>query len=140
MLIVTIIITGEFGVSGEGSKIIVTEETIFDHIKRKANSFPVVCQNSEYTQPGGGRNSRLNQACSRDSNASVGSMPMVCFDISMMKENKRPRPENPNINSNWKKQQSPSVESRKNWCSLETATEIREVDPFVGFKSVFSFL
>ncbi|XP_038890739.1 DExH-box ATP-dependent RNA helicase DExH17 [Benincasa hispida] len=132
---------GDFGLQTEGSKIIVTEETIFDHIKRKANSFPVVHQNSENTKAGGGdRYSKLNQASSRDSSGPMESMPMVCFDISMLKENKRPRPESPNISTNWKKQQSPSVESRQNLCSLETATESREVDPFVGFKSVFSFL
>ena len=81
----------------------------------------------------------MNEGCS------VESMGMVCFDISMMKENKRARagPESStNMNSSkWKKQQqSPSVENRKKWRSLQTATETREVDPFVAFKSVFSFL
>ncbi|XP_008458786.1 DExH-box ATP-dependent RNA helicase DExH17 isoform X4 [Cucumis melo] len=135
---------GESGVQREGSKIIVTEETIFDHIKRKSNSFPVIHKNCENERTGGGGGGgdgyrKLNEGCS------VESMGMVCFDISMMKENKRARagPESSSDmnSSKWKKQQqSPSVGNRKNWCSLQTATETSEVDPFVAFKSVFSFL
>ncbi|KAG7033104.1 DExH-box ATP-dependent RNA helicase DExH17, partial [Cucurbita argyrosperma subsp. argyrosperma] len=123
---------GELGLQTEESKIIITEETIFDDIKRKGNSFPVVSQICVNTP---GAYSKLNRA----SDAEVASMQMLSFDISMMKENKRPRPASPNISNTWN-HQSPPVETKKNCCSLETATETREVDPFVGFKSVFSFL
>lgn len=98
------------------------------------------CENERTGGGGGGDGYRkLNEGCS------VESMGMVCFDISMMKENKRARagPESSSDmnSSKWKKQQqSQSVGNRKNWCSLQTATETSEVDPFVAFKSVFSFL
>ncbi|XP_022134426.1 DExH-box ATP-dependent RNA helicase DExH17 [Momordica charantia] len=130
----------ELDLQTEESKIIVTEETIFDHIKRKANSFPVV---SQFCVNTAGTYGKLNQP-SRDSSlslsdAELASAQMLSFDISMMKEKKRPRPASPNISSTWS-HQSPPVDSKKKCCSLETATETREVDPFVGFKSVFSFL
>ncbi|TYK03118.1 ATP-dependent DNA helicase MER3-like protein [Cucumis melo var. makuwa] len=174
---------------------IITERTVFDHIREKAKNFPMLAasknnahspaavtysltknkqplelqvealeekhrielsphakldsfsgfrdevQNNEYVT----QQSHITSGPRFIDDDKVESMGMVCFDISMMKENKRARagPESSSDmnSSKWKKQQqSQSVGNRKNWCSLQTATETSEVDPFVAFKSVFSFL
>ncbi|KAB1209142.1 putative ATP-dependent DNA helicase HFM1 [Morella rubra] len=79
----------------------------------------------------------------------LSSMKMLSFDISILKNNEqladplssmKSSMEQPCSSRESKSQQfSPSV-PRGQCCSSETATENREADSFLGFKSVFSFL
>lgn len=83
-------------------------------------------------------------------NGDLSSIKMLSFDISMLKNNEQ-MAEDPVIsNKSSRKQQHSPGESKKQQCSpsaprrpscsSETASETREADSYLGFKSVFSFL
>lgn len=66
-----------------------------------------------------------------------GAAKMLSFDISMLKNTKK-SPE-PGSAGKRKHELSPLVPQRQ-WCSLTSAGKPREVDTFLGFESIFSFL
>ncbi|XP_024179709.1 DExH-box ATP-dependent RNA helicase DExH17 isoform X2 [Rosa chinensis] len=71
--------------------------------------------------------------------ANLSSSNMPSFDISMFKNPKRPAdPASTMENTRKKHQHSPIVPPRH--CSLTAAGKSREVETFLGFESVFSFL
>nr|KAJ0212747.1 hypothetical protein LSAT_V11C400227260 [Lactuca sativa] len=93
-----------------------TGETIFDHIRKKAKSFPRVDEIKTLTTKSTVTNFDL-----------FADTKSIVLDLEPMK----PREYHP---------KSPSLANRQ-LCSLATETEKRQVtDPFLGFKSVFSFL
>ncbi|MFS7970512.1 putative DNA helicase [Helianthus anomalus] len=99
-----------------------TGENIFEHIRKKAKSFP--------------RIDEIRSISSKPSNTN--------FDFDLFADAKSnliildPEPVKPQRKE--KSQKSPSLGNRQ-CCSLATAAETREgTDPFRGFKSVFSFL
>ncbi|KAG5254531.1 ATP-dependent DNA helicase [Salix suchowensis] len=72
-------------------------------------------------------------------NTDPASIEMRAFDISMMKHNNRVADSRNSKAHGRRKQYSPNG-SKRHWCSLEMAGKNREVDSFLGFTSVFSFL
>ncbi|KAI3768772.1 hypothetical protein L2E82_19605 [Cichorium intybus] len=95
-------------------------ETIFDHIRKKAKSFPRVDEIKTLTV----KSSVTNIDLFADTKS-------IILDLEPMK----PRDK---VGADHHK--SPSLANRQ-LCSMATATEPMEVkDPFLGFKSVFSFL
>ncbi|KAJ6302004.1 hypothetical protein OIU77_016164 [Salix suchowensis] len=72
-------------------------------------------------------------------NTDPASIEMLAFDISMMKHNNRVADSRNSKAHGRRKQYSPNG-SKRHWCSLEMAGKNREVDSFLGFTSVFSFL
>lgn len=79
----------------------------------------------------------------------LSSMKMLSFDISILKNNEqladplssmKSSREQPCSSRESKSQQFSASVPRGQCCSSETATENREEDSFLGFKSVFSFL
>ncbi|OMO69422.1 hypothetical protein COLO4_29060 [Corchorus olitorius] len=128
-----------------------TEETIFDHIRKKSRNFPMIntpksiesgCfiwaeEHSSVTQPeffnaalgtsnaNSGKNNGKSAVSSivSSTNAGSSSVKILSFDISMVK----------------KKKQSPS-EFKNQCCSVASTGKAREADSFLGFQSVFSFL
>ncbi|XP_050384222.1 DExH-box ATP-dependent RNA helicase DExH17 isoform X1 [Argentina anserina] len=71
--------------------------------------------------------------------ANVASSNMLSFDISMFKNPKRPADLGSTMeNARKKHQRSPIVPPRH--CSLTAVNKSREVETFLGFESVFSFL
>lgn len=97
-----------------------TGETIFDHIRKKAKSFPRVDEIKTLTV----KSSVTNIDLFADTKS-------IILDLEPMK----PRDK---VGADHHK--SPSLANRQ-LCSMATATEPMEVkDPFLGFKSVFSFL
>ncbi|KAE8723712.1 hypothetical protein F3Y22_tig00011824pilonHSYRG00046 [Hibiscus syriacus] len=158
-----------------------TEETIFDHIRKKSKNFPVTntpkvieydcfiraeAHNSE-NQPGFGsatlctskdamvisklehkeanvdpggtistnvKNITFNGSSPGANGESASSIKMLSFDISMVKNNsKHPA----DLGSSTEDGRSDSKRQR---CSFTSTGQAREVDLFLGFQSVFSFL
>lgn len=72
-------------------------------------------------------------------NTDPSSIEMLPFDISMIKHNTRLAGSRNSTAYGRKKQSSPNG-SKRHCCSLEMAGKNREVDSFLGFTSVFSFL
>ncbi|XP_022741905.1 DExH-box ATP-dependent RNA helicase DExH17 [Durio zibethinus] len=72
-------------------------------------------------------------------NVSTSSVKMLSFDISTMKNSKRLVDLGSSIADGRKDNPSPS-ESKRQCCSLASTGKDREVDSFLGFQSVFSFL
>ncbi|KAB5521093.1 hypothetical protein DKX38_025412 [Salix brachista] len=72
-------------------------------------------------------------------NTDPASIEMLAFDISMMKHNNRVA-DSRNSKAHGRRKQSSPNGSKRHWCSLEMAGKNREVDSFLGFTSVFSFL
>lgn len=71
--------------------------------------------------------------------ANLSSSKLLSFDISMFKNPKRPADAGSTMeNTRRKHQHSPIVPPRH--CSLTAAGKTREVEAFLGFESVFSFL
>uniref|UniRef100_A0A2P2J823 Uncharacterized protein n=1 Tax=Rhizophora mucronata TaxID=61149 RepID=A0A2P2J823_RHIMU len=64
---------------------------------------------------------------------------MLSFDISMMKDNSRFTDSGISMDYSWEQQYSPNGSKRQR-CSWAVPDKPREVDSFLGFKSVFSFL
>uniref|UniRef100_A0A6N2MNN3 Helicase ATP-binding domain-containing protein n=1 Tax=Salix viminalis TaxID=40686 RepID=A0A6N2MNN3_SALVM len=180
-----------------------TQDTIFDHIKKKAQYFPalsrtmqfdsvvgtkehysfgnqpdlciaashvlntdkstrdtIIISDSEtrtgldaYTRPGSKATddkfsrSPHGESGSRSApptkvsctNTDPASIEMLAFDISMMKHNNRVA-DSRNSKAHGRRKQSSPNGSKRHWCSLEMAGKNREVDSFLGFTSVFSFL
>lgn len=82
-------------------------------------------------------------------NGDLSSIKMLSFDISMLKNNEQIADPVSSTKSSRKQQHSPREskrqqcsrsEPRRQFCSSETASETREADSYLGFKSVFSFL
>lgn len=106
---------------------LLTGEKIFEHIRKKAKSFP--------------RADEIKSISSKPSNTN--------FDFDLFAETKSnliildPEPVKPQpkaATTREKEHKSPSLGNRQ-CCSLATSAKTREVaDPFLGFKSVFSFL
>ncbi|KAL4383547.1 hypothetical protein GQ457_15G023510 [Hibiscus cannabinus] len=176
-----------------------SEETIFDHIRKESKNFPVInmpkviesdCfirteeHNSE-NQPGFGsaklgtskdatviseleheeangdacgtagtkakKNSALNGSSSGANDESdvppkvsirkdgTSSIKMLSFDISMVKNNKHLADVGSSTEDGRKDKSSPS-DSKRQCCSFASTDQTREVDSFLGFQSVFSFL
>ncbi|XVE67890.1 hypothetical protein DITRI_Ditri09bG0024200 [Diplodiscus trichospermus] len=69
----------------------------------------------------------------------ASSVKMLSFDISMVKNSKRPADPGSSIEDGRKGKLAPS-ESKRQCCSLTSTGKAREVDSFLGFQSVFSFL
>ncbi|KAG6790126.1 hypothetical protein POTOM_006273 [Populus tomentosa] len=72
-------------------------------------------------------------------NTDPSSIETLHFDISMIKHNTRLAGSGNSTAYGRKKQSSPNG-SKRHCCSLEMAGKNREVDSFLGFTSVFSFL
>ncbi|KAJ7014088.1 DExH-box ATP-dependent RNA helicase DExH17 isoform X3 [Populus alba x Populus x berolinensis] len=72
-------------------------------------------------------------------NTDPSCIEMLPFDISMIKHNTRLAGSRNSTAYGRKKQSSPNG-SKRHCCSLEMAGKNREVDSFLGFTSVFSFL
>ena len=72
-------------------------------------------------------------------NTDPASIEMLAFDISMIKYNSR-LADSRNSRALGRKKQSSPDGSKKHRCALEMAGKNREVDSFLGFTSVFSFL
>ncbi|KAL9404099.1 hypothetical protein Peur_001071 [Populus x canadensis] len=72
-------------------------------------------------------------------NTDPSSIEMLPYDISMIKHNTRLAGSRNSTAYGRKKQSSPKG-SKRHCCSLEMAGKNREVDSFLGFTSVFSFL
>ncbi|KAK9002003.1 hypothetical protein V6N11_024696 [Hibiscus sabdariffa] len=176
-----------------------SEETIFDHIRKKSKNFPVIntpkviesdCfirteeHNSE-NQPGFGsaklgtskdatviseleheeangdacgtagtkakKNSGLNGSSSGANDESdvppkvsirkdgKSSIKMLSFDISMVKNSKHLADVGSSTEDSRKDKSSPS-DSKRQCCSFASTDQTREIDSFLGFQSVFSFL
>ncbi|XP_021299206.1 DExH-box ATP-dependent RNA helicase DExH17 [Herrania umbratica] len=72
-------------------------------------------------------------------NAGISSIKMLTFDISMVKNSKRPADLGSCVKDGSKELPSP-IESKRPCCSVASTGKVREVDSFLGFQSVFSFL
>lgn len=68
-----------------------------------------------------------------------GSIKMLSFDISMMKSNKQFGEQESSVETSKKLKGSPST-SKRQCRPLASTGKAREVDSFLGFESVFSFL
>ncbi|XP_050271163.1 DExH-box ATP-dependent RNA helicase DExH17 isoform X3 [Quercus robur] len=82
-------------------------------------------------------------------NADSSSTKMLSFDISMLKNREQLAEPVSSMKSSSKQQCSPRESKRqqcspnefkRQCCSMETTSETKEADSFLGFKSVFSFL
>ncbi|XVF14070.1 hypothetical protein REPUB_Repub09cG0025100 [Reevesia pubescens] len=169
----------------------ITEEAIFDHIRKKSRNFPVLGtpkpiesdsfiwteEHCSTNQPGfdnatlGTSNNEMviselepgevtkvkNNVFHGSSNGANGksalsptvsstkagtsSVKMLSFDISMVKNSMREADIGSSIEDGWKNKRSPSEsESKRQCCSVASKDKAREVDSFLGFQSVFSFL
>ncbi|XP_050223157.1 DExH-box ATP-dependent RNA helicase DExH17 isoform X2 [Mercurialis annua] len=149
-----------------------TEETIFDHIREKADNFPLLSRIKQSESPLWTKestmeyepefysaakgtlgakpddkiknNSRIISELEPEgivSNIRNASSPtgILSFDISMMKDNTRPMDTENAMDYKRKKHFSPN-ESKRQCCSFDAVGKTREVDSFLGFESVFSFL
>ncbi|EOY02467.1 ATP binding,ATP-dependent helicases,DNA helicases [Theobroma cacao] len=72
-------------------------------------------------------------------NAGISSIKMLTFDISMVKNSKRLADLGSCIEDGSKELRSP-IESKRPCCSVASTGKVSEVDSFLGFQSVFSFL
>ncbi|KAJ0054741.1 hypothetical protein Pint_02771 [Pistacia integerrima] len=134
-----------------------TEDTIFDHIRKKSKNFPMYnfnLSNTTESEPliQTNEHSSENQSefCSgasdipKDTNfiankTETSSLKMLSFDISMMKKNKRFGEAGSSMEVTKMQKYSPSASGRQ--CSPLAPTEkSREPHSFLGLKSVFSFL
>ncbi|KAG5254554.1 ATP-dependent DNA helicase [Salix suchowensis] len=179
-----------FEIQNDSCKII-SEQTIFEHIRVKAKNFPLLTTSSNVCSPSSEamlltRKRPRDKAIELDSaqnvmeetegskislallnviseqgerehphgesgswsapptkvsciNTDPASIEMLAFDISMMKHNNRVADSRNSKAHGRRKQYSPNG-SKRHWCSLEMAGKNREVDSFLGFTSVFSFL
>ncbi|KAK8487850.1 hypothetical protein V6N11_047407 [Hibiscus sabdariffa] len=145
-----------------------TEETILDHISQNSKNFPVIntskviesnCfvgteeHNSE-NQPGFG-NTTLGASkdamviseleheeangSSSGANAETLSIKMLPFGFSMVKNSKHLADLGSTTEDGRKDKPFPS-DSKRQCYLFASADQAREVDPFLGFRSVFSFL
>ncbi|XWS30379.1 hypothetical protein CRYUN_Cryun24cG0112300 [Craigia yunnanensis] len=71
--------------------------------------------------------------------AGTSSVKMLSFDISMVKNSKRLADLRSSFEDGWKEKLSPT-DSKRQCCLLASTGKAREVDSFLGFQSVFSFL
>ncbi|KAI3784705.1 hypothetical protein L1987_43808 [Smallanthus sonchifolius] len=112
---------------------ILTGEKIFEHIRKKAKSFPRVDEIKSISSKPSNTNFDFDFDCDFDLLADAKSN-LIILDPEPVK----PQPKAAATRE--KERKSPSLGNRK-CCSLATSVETREVaDPFHGFKSVFSFL
>ncbi|XP_038703510.1 DExH-box ATP-dependent RNA helicase DExH17 [Tripterygium wilfordii] len=84
------------------------------------------------------RTSNLPPKVSR-TNVDFSSMKILSYDISMMKSNTNLADSGRSVEDSRKQKSSPSA-SKRQCCSLTMASETRGEGPFLGFKSIFSFL
>ncbi|KAK3032096.1 hypothetical protein RJ639_036310 [Escallonia herrerae] len=126
-----------------------TEETIFEHIRRKAKNFPLLDElKSINTKSSSLRNKPALENQSEFCGSSVGTFQESHSGVSRSSTDTRGSklvtrqvqyPES-STEANGKQLCSPVMPKRQ-CCSVELAGEgTREVDSFMGFKSVFSFL
>ncbi|XP_048327606.1 DExH-box ATP-dependent RNA helicase DExH17 isoform X9 [Ziziphus jujuba] len=166
-----------------------TEETIFDHIRKKAKNFPQLRKQPEYctdafdvlqgtkcsdvmgdyilisdTENGEVEKdvygSRVSQKVKQNlysgssyqtfgtknvtprissTGTDQSSIKMPAFDVPVLKNSKEKSDPCSSIESRKKQRHYPSV-LQKQCRSLATASKIREVESFLGFETVFSFL
>lgn len=92
-------------------------------------------------EPGGTRKSlsSFTPKVSGDSNSDLSNIQMLSYDISMIKDKTRPA-ESKNSAEHARMQQFSPGGTKRQRCSLAMAGNKKEADPFMGFKSVFSFL
>ncbi|KAL5572762.1 hypothetical protein UlMin_022359 [Ulmus minor] len=124
-----------------------TEETIFDHIRKKSKNFPLFNKLKTLESDSSIQKNELLNGSPRvsRSGSDLSSEKMLCFDISMLKNNKEVVDPLSSMesrrNQNQQQQQAPTVQQNQR-CSLATATpaNAKKVPSFLGFESVFSFL
>ncbi|XP_076925278.1 ATP-dependent DNA helicase homolog MER3-like, partial [Bidens hawaiensis] len=106
-----------------------TGENIFEHIRKKAKSFPRVDEIKSIRSKPSDTNFDFDLDLPADAKSNI-----IILDPEPVKTQPKAAV------TREKEQKSPSLGNRQS-CSLATAAEIREVaDPFRAFKSVFSFL
>lgn len=155
---------------GEITSKSLTEETIFDHIRKKSKNFPAfsvlknleaeALLNTKYHSDNISKDNNHNEVLrdnliipvvDRDAGATtagtkvsntdteLSSTKMLSFDISMIKNSTQFGETGSSMEVSGKQKCSPSESGRQ--CSpLALTGKTREVDSFLGFKSVFSFL
>ncbi|KAI8541452.1 hypothetical protein RHMOL_Rhmol08G0061800 [Rhododendron molle] len=123
-------------VSEENSSKTSTEEKIFDHIRKKAKNFPLVNKLESVESEAFIRAKELFWKNHLESRSAAFDLlePKVSNQTSCIGFSSESSTE-----STGKQQYSPSI-SRRQCCSEATVSKTGEVDSFLGFKSVFSFL
>ncbi|XP_021824640.1 DExH-box ATP-dependent RNA helicase DExH17 isoform X1 [Prunus avium] len=72
--------------------------------------------------------------------AHLSSRKMLSFDISMLKNTRPSADPGSSMESRRRKQQPSPIVPQRQCCTLTTVAKTREVETFLGFQSVFSFL
>lgn len=112
---------------------ILNGDTIFEHIRKKAKSFPRVDEIKSLSTKSYDTNFDFDSFAVAKSNV-IQKESLIILD---------PEPVKIQGTSQQAKKQhkSPGLANSRQSCSLATAAETRDIaDPFLGFKSVFSFL